>query len=612
MMENRGNFRSRPLKQFAFYKERKRLASIFLLAFLALFASRAVYLAVSDVEEFARQATRNTVSQRRLFAPRGLILDQEGRILADNRRSFTVLYTSYGTGVSRVERSLEDYLRQFPHSESDRTPRDLATDPRARRERIRLRRDLAIEATIPLLETPHLYPGLSLVPDDVRVYPFGESLAHLLGYLGPIAAGEAERFPRDRYRADDFVGRSGLEALFEDRLTGFPGVEELRRDARGRPLSEPEMLTDARPGADLHLTINAAWQEAAHQLLGRATGTLIVMDAQTGALRVLVSNPAYDPTRPGATEINGEPRSQFHRAVRGLYPPGSTIKPFSALAGWRVAFGDDERVTCTGSYRIPGWLQPIHCNVRTGHGIVNLREAIKVSCNVYFYEMAGKTGTSGIASACELFGFAEASAPDIPAEATGQAVAVGRDSLGEAVNISIGQGTFLATPLQVARAYAALATGRLPTPHVVDHFTWADGTVEHSDAPRRSRAVTIPAELRRVLLDGLDDAVNDPRGTAHKARFPREFHVLGKTGTAEIGGGHTDAWFAGFYPRENPRHVIVAHLERANAHGGEVAAPLARDLLMIIEGDLSVAENPTWETALDLINAQPGDFIPDP
>lgn len=613
MVESRGIFRSRPLKSFAFYHVRKRFASVLLLLGAFFLAARAVHLSVSDVEENVRQAARNTLTQRRLFAPRGLILDEQGRVLADNRRSWTVLYSSYGIGSAKLQASIEEYLRLFPlPGDAHTSVAELAADPRARRERLRLRRDLPLEATIPLLETPHLYPGLTIVPDDVRVYPFGESFAHLLGYLGPIESGETERFPRERYRSDDVVGRAGIEARFEEQLTGFPGIEEHRRDARGRPLAEPEIVTEARPGADLHLTINAEWQAAALQLLGTAVGTIIVMDAQTGALRVIVSNPAFDPLRPGAAENDGKPRSQFHRAVRGLYPPGSTIKPFTALAGWRQGFGDDEQVTCTGSHRIPGWLQPIHCNVRTGHGTVSLREAIKLSCNVYFYQMAERVGTRAIAQACAEFGFGAASGSDLPGEAAGQVHAVGRENLGEAVNISIGQGTFLSTPLQVVRAYAALATGKLPTPHVVGHWSWADGTVEESSAPRQSRPVAMPPELRQVLLDGLDDVVNDARGTAFKARFPRELHVLGKTGTAETGVANTDAWFVGFYPRESPHYVILALLDKADAHGGDVAAPLARDIVAILEGDLTVAENPTWVGAADLNAAEPGQFIPDP
>ncbi len=592
-------FRSRPLRAFPFFAPRRRGAQLALAVLAALLLARSGFIATARHASYTAEAERNPMTLRRLSAPRGQIYDADGNALTENRRCYSIECTVRQKLTNPSESDVDEILsplRELPRLRPLITP-DLEERTRQnlqRRTRFRLLSGLPQADIIPMLERPEAYPNLTAVPDFQRVYSAGLPLGLISGFTGPIPAEAAGSYPAPRYEPDDEVGRAGIESQFEDVLAGTPGVEERRQDARGRPLAPPSIKQPARPGGDVHLTLRATWQAEAYRLLAERKGSIVVVDLPEGAIRVLASYPSYDPARPAAASVpEGRETSHFNRALRGLYPPGSTFKPFvilgAANGGWDLA----TTMTCTGSVQIGGWARPFHCNVRSGHGPMDATRALAVSCNSYFYRIAADRGMEDVIALAREFGLGVPTGIELKGEAVGQLTTKGRPNPGEELNLSIGQGTMLCTVLQVARAYAGIALGKdVPPLHIVDRIVAADGSV--TQPPPRATALhpTWRPEARRVVLEGLARAVADPRGTASRAGFDPDWQVSGKTGTAEKTAGAQDAWFAGFYPRRDPRRVVVVHIEESEGHGGEEAAPVAAELIRFMESPAEVESGP--------------------
>ncbi len=521
----------------------------------------------------------NVESIRRLDYPRGNIWDGDGRLLATNRKTFSLRFSRYRVNDSRAREVLGRVRTLAGVPDHQRVEEILKTRPTWTLHT--LLDDAALSEVFVFEERLQDFPGIRVAESYKREYPFGSILAHVTGFVGKIQPQEVEIYRRPRYLPDADVGRSGLEKVFEDRLAGYPGREQHFRDARGRPIADSIVLEPSRPGEDLFLTLDATWQAEAMRLLAGHVGSVVVVDVETGGVRVLASRPTFDPVRPGAAEVDGESAGWLNRAIQGVYPPGSTLKPFALLAALEAGVPADRVYTCHGPWQPVGWLRPMWCAHRAGHGPLAMRGALASSCNVYFYELSADLGPDPLLAMVRRFGFGEATGIGLPGERTGQLAASDHPGEGETANLYIGQGTMLATPLQVARAYAALAAGgRLREMQLVRGVGFEDpGSLAPGDAASLRLS---PAHLA-VIHEGLHAATNRPEGTAYKARFPREWAVCGKTGTAENGRGGLDAWFAGFWPRTNPRHAFVVHVEDADGHGGDVAAPIARELIRFIE-----------------------------
>lgn len=564
------NYRSQPLSRFEHYP-RARLALILALAvpFLGICVQLG-RLTLAQGDQYSELAARNMESNVRLSSPRGNILDRKGRLLATNVRTFSVTFTPYGMRDTAAREVLNSMRPLIPDLDDNKIEAILAERPRWTRHRL-LRR--ASEGDIlPLIERAHEFPGVRLEQDFRREYPYPIEHSLLVGHVGRIPSGQEDRFVRPRYLPDDEIGRAGIEASLEDQLAGHPGRERLTRDARGRLLAAPELIEPARAGLDVQLTTDADLQQHAHQLLGAETGSIIVMDVKTGDLIVMASTPAYDPRRPWLTEIDGRKAGFLNLAARGLYPPGSTFKIVGASVALRSGMTPSDRLHCSGSHRIAGWQRPFWCNQRTGHGGVNLSDSLKYSCNSYYYQLAERLGPAVFVAEAERFGFSLPTGFQL-AERIGSLSDRDRMAPGESINFSIGQGKFLATPLQVVRSFAGVATGVLPIPRLVQSI----GGEAQPVAP--GTALDVPASTRTAITHGLARAVNEPGGTAFKAQIPRAWQVVGKTGTAENSSGGVDAWFAGFFPQDSPRWAFVVHIAGAGGHGGEIAGPIGREMI---------------------------------
>lgn len=580
-------YRSQPLGKSSHFASRAHASVIAVGVVLGVLALRTAYLTVVQGEDYRQQARANLVRNTRIDAPRGNIYDRNNLPLATNRRAYSITYSRYRRSETEINETLrrlselldEDYLAR----------KDEIMETRPAWTRHSLARRLSLADVVPIMERPDDFPGVRLHDDSVREYPLGPALAHITGFTGRITAEDVHLYQRPLYLPDDYVGRAGIERQYEAQLVGKPGRIRATRDARGALLDEPLISEEAAAGDDLVLAIDSAMQRAAIEGLGERTGSVVVMDLTNGDLLVLASTPVYDPARPGRQEIDGRPISQLHRAYRGTYAPASTFKLVSAAAILREGYTPDHRVHCDGSWQWPGWLRPFHCNVRSGHGALDLSSALKVSCNVYMYELAHAIGGDALMEEARAFGYASPTGIDMPGERAGQLHRAGSPpSGGELLNVSIGQGAILATPLQVATSFAVLASrdGLVPKPRVVSAFHPAgtDTRIEQETEFRETRPLL--QRHREALLEGMWRAANEPGGTAYGGgTFPRSWEICGKTGTAENGRGGVDAWFATVFPRSNPRYVAVAHIEDADAGGGEAAVPLLRPIIGMLHGE---------------------------
>jgi penicillin-binding protein 2 len=551
---------------------------------LAVVVVRLLMLQVVQGARYARLSDSNRIRRIVKPAPRGRILDRKGKTIADTRPSFTC--TAVPTELDSVTVQRLAALLDIPLADLQARLGPVAAYPSP----VTVKRNLSFEEVARLAENEFRLNGVQVRTDPLRSYLLGRSCAHAVGYVAE--ATEDELKADTALRRLDYVGRTGLEAEYEKLLRGRAGVEYAEVDARGQeigPLREkrPEPAT---PGKDLYLTLDADLQELAWRLTaGFDRAAVVGMEVKTGAVVCLVSRPAFDPALflgridpADWTALSGNPSKPFfNRAITSSYPPGSTMKPVVALAGLRrgVARADTRLQPCTGSLRYGN--RTFKC--WGVHGSVDLVEALAVSCNVYFYQLGQRVGLDSLCGYAGAIGMGQETAIDIPGEGDGnvpnrawldQRYGKSRWGAGSLLNFAIGQGEVLATPLQMAAVYAAIANdGIACQPHLLARADSAGRTVW--SATLESRALPMrPADIA-VVRQGLDRVVEYGTGTAARMR---EVTISGKTGTAQNPPRPDHAWFVGYAPSDDPQVVFAVLVENAG-HGGTVSAPIARQLV---------------------------------
>jgi len=455
----------------------------------------------------------------------------------------------------------------------------------------------------------HEFPDLAVESLPLRRYPWGQLAAHSLGHLGEVDEAELERRLQTGegrlYAPGDIIGKRGIERIYDAWLFGTKGRERYRVDAGGRVV---ELLNAQapRPGWDLKLALDLTLQQTAEQILADRRGAIVAVDPRNGGVRALASRPSFDPTlfvggigERAWRRLRDDPRHPLEfRPVRGVYPPGSTIKPFVAVAALAEGVIEpDEEIHCPGYYRVGR--RRFRCWKAAGHGNVDLYDAIVESCDTYFYEIGRRLGIEKLAEWFRHFGFGARTGVDLDGEKTGLVPdpAWKRRRTdepwqgGETVITAIGQGSLLATPLQLAHAYALLlGRGRAVPPHLRAGFLNTGRPAP--PRPPKPRAVTVPA-LRALpslapVTSALEGVVQDRDGTGRGAAL-RTVDVGGKTGTAQVvrqaergeeleGTLRDHAWFVGYAPVADPELIVVVLLEHGGS-GGRDAAPVARALL---------------------------------
>ncbi|HTO86440.1 MAG TPA: penicillin-binding protein 2 [Thermoanaerobaculia bacterium] len=577
---------------------RVEIARIVVGSVFALLATAYWYVQIVRADYYFTLSENNRMRSVKITAPRGYIFDRNGVPLVENEPAYDLqLYRREAKNLAGSQDFAVSVLQLSPDQVRARVERALrypefVAVPIA--ENLRLEEVAAVEARAPE------HPEFAVSVSQRRLYAHGIVAAHALGYLAEATAEQIKASP-DAYAMGDWIGQKGIEATYEPLLTGINGERHVVVDSHGREIAE-QGRTPAQPGQNLFTTLDLDLQRIAEDYFRERVGSVVAMDPRNGEILALVSSPAYDPnwfTR----RVTGEEWSRLlsdpnhplqNRAIQNTYSPGSTIKPFlayGALAGGLV--DPDARVFCPGHAEFFG--RTFHCHKKEGHGWVNLRDAIKVSCDVYFYNLGRRLGIDRIAEIGKGFGFGGPTGVDLQFEKSGlvpsEEWALTRRRArwypSETISVAIGQGPVLVTPLQLARALSGLVeAGRLPTPHL---FLAAQdartGTRLRYKAETKPGIEISPAKLQ-IVKNGMWAVLNEPGGTAYLSRVS-SVDAGGKTGTAQVVGRESGlaakgkyedhAWFMGFAPVEDPQMVVAVFVENGG-HGSSAAAPLAKAL----------------------------------
>lgn len=520
-----------------------------------------------------------------LEAPRGRIYDRKGRVIVSNRLSFD---------VQVIFRELKD-IEKTAALLSDITGIDrkvFSSRIEAAGERpfmpAKIAEDIEKDKAIRIEEATRDLPGVIVTTRPLRNYIYKDALSHVTGYLGKISETELRRYRAYGYHIQDFVGKDGLERTFNDYLRGTDGGLQVEVDSKGRQLRRLA-VKEPRKGKDLYLNIDLELQKFCHSLMKDKNGAIIAMDPSSGAVLALLSHPAFDPNvfvMPGnfkkvsAILNNRAAYPLLNRAISCTYPPGSVFKIVVAAAAVDSGKFDEKKTfSCNGRLRVGN--RVFKCWKEEGHGTQHITEAIKNSCNVFFYQLALFTGVDEISKYAFKLGMGRVTGIDLPGEAAGlvPTPAWKRKKFktawfkGETANYAIGQGYLLVTPIQIACMTSAVANGgKLAEPAVCER-------IEDIKFRRgKTQGTVLKKETLKVLKKGLRDVVNERRGTGLYARS-KKIIISGKTGTAQNPHGKPHAWFAGFAPFENPKICVVVFIE----HGGKGGLKPARFAGKIIE-----------------------------
>lgn len=551
-------------------------------------------------DDYARQAENNRQRSVPINASRGFILDRNGKLLAENEPSFTLLL--YRRETKDVEASLrfvsgllgrpiEELRRRVERS---RTSYDFVP--------VVLDDDLSV-AEVGAVEAHALeHPEFVVQTTERRVYTQGTVTAHLLGHLGEATPGQlAAR--AGRVRSGEAIGQKGIEAAYQDLLAGTTGLRTFVIDSFGREVAELDRV-DPLPGNTLVLNVDLDLQKIADDYFRDKVGTAVVLDPNTGEILALVSAPAFDPNlfsrRMSRAEwesiVGNEDHPLQNRAIQNVYSPGSVWKAFVAYAALTNGIDASETAHCPGFATFYG--RRFRCH--GVHGTVDLPTALQVSCDVWFYNAGRRLGVDALAEAARTFGFGRPSGVDLVPEKSGNvpstawSLAARKHAWypGETISVSIGQGPLLVSALQTARAFAGLANrdGALPVPHLFRIGEHVRSGRRVAYRPPVTERVPYPPGVRETIVEGLWRVVNRPGGTAYRYHVPG-LDVCGKTGTVQVVSQkeakkthllpeklRDHAWFAAFAPKDDPKVVAVVFVENG-MHGSSAAAPLAMRLI---------------------------------
>lgn len=567
---------------------RIRVLAAFFLVWAGVIVATLWYMQVVKGEEYMESAVRNRIRLVRIPAPRGLIRDRHGVVLADNRPSFDLVANP--TEIEQRDRLLNQLSRVL-HIPEEQLGARLDLFRERPFEPVRLAADIGIEAATVLKEKGPELAGVEVQVNPVRHYPYGPAAVHLLGYVGQVSPAELARLKELGYRAQDDIGKMGVEEAYDGYLRGQSGEEQVQVNAR---LFRDRVLGRRDPvaGNDLVLTVDIRAQLILDELLEEWRGAAVLLDPAAGDILALVSHPSFDPnrlTRPvrraDAEEVFNRPDAPLlNRVLAGEYPPGSPFKLVVALAGLDSGIANRGTVyDCPGVFTLGR--SAFRCWRPEGHGPLDLQEAIKNSCNVYFYHLGLELGIDRLEEMSLRLGLGEPSGIEIRGESGGlvpgrswKREQFGRTWYpGDTVNLSIGQGYLLVTPIQMAGLGAAIAgRGTLYRPRLVSAIVSPAGEVVREEAPELRRKIDLPPGAWEEILAGMRRVVNEEGGTGRLAAHP-SVPIAGKTGTIQVGSPPeygTHAWFLALAPADRPRLVLVILLEDAES-GGQSVAPVA-------------------------------------
>jgi len=571
----------------------ERLNYLWLLAYGAalVFLLRLINLQVLMASRYREIADKNRTQIIAQTAPRGRIFTSDGIAVATNKPSFSLVYFPGRLKTNSETDALASGLARQLALPYEALRNTLFKSARMETP-VRLAENLSSKTMLSLSELKTIYPGVDIIVEARRFYPFGAYLSHLIGYIGKMDACEWSRRGKDKnYHMDSRVGKTGLEKIYEKELKGRDGGIYLEVDSRGR-LSRKLESRECLPGADIYLTINSKAQAAAEEgLAASATGkgAVVALDPRSGAVLALVSMPDYDPNMFAAYQEDRDQQElknlpEFNVALQGTYPPGSPFKIIVAAAlleTGKVSIG--ETFNCPGYYDAGS--RKFKCWQKKGHGKMAFLDGLAHSCDVYFYNVALRVGPLNIEKAARQFRLGTATGIPLPGEKSGNVFGPSNRAaqksywfIGDTLNLAIGQGETLVTPVQMALVMSAVANGGIfYRPYYVDKIVKGQGPALYRGRAEELSRLNFKDSTWDLLRQGLKQVVGE--GTGQAAQISG-IEVYGKTGTAQNPQGRDHAWFVAYASMPGrSSEVAVSVLVEHGEHGASAAAPIAKAVI---------------------------------
>ncbi|WP_416677517.1 penicillin-binding protein 2 [Candidatus Pseudothioglobus sp. Uisw_016] len=602
-MEKIGNIK----REKIVFKSRVIFSAIIMLSITLILIVRLFNLQVTNHEYYVEEALGNQMQNLPITPIRGDILDRNGKILATNEFSYILTITPEKvTNLNETLIGLE-ISDLITYEDIKQFNKNLSRFKKF--HNIPIKFNLS-ESSVASFLVNNQQSGVEIEPYFHRVYPYGESSAHLIGYVSSISKKDKSNYDKKNYNGTNFVGKTGIEKQYENLLHGQSGIKQIERNVAGR-IVDTKIITPSVAGQDIYLNIDIELQLKAESLLGDSRGVIALINVKDGSVLSLVSTPSFNPNwfvnGISAERYNELTSNQnfplFDRSIKGLYPPGSTIKPMVALAGLELNnITIKDSTFCPGYYKLNNYSRKFNDWKRTGHGKVDVIEAIAQSCDVFFYDLAFNMGIDQIHDSLSYFQFGKKTGIDLPGELGGilpsrEWKKINKNEpwyRGETLITGIGQGFMTTSPLQLALATAAIANkGQLLMPQVMMHSQSKNGDLFEEQTLKSSQIPIKDINNWELIIEAMKQTVYGKFGTAKRLNNKLKYSLAGKTGTAQVFGLDPEeeyiaenieeklrdhALFTGFAPIEDPQVAIAIIVENAGS-GSSKAAPLARELL---------------------------------
>ncbi|MGE5615614.1 MAG: penicillin-binding protein 2 [Bacillota bacterium] len=597
-------------RELIVFRHRLLISGFFILAAFAVLVGRFTWLQVVQREYYHTLAEANRISVVPVVPNRGLILDRNGQVLAANYSAYTLEITP--SKVGNVERAIDELAQVIEIAPRDRRRFHKLQEESKNFESLPIKTRLTEEEVARFAVNRYRFPGFDIKARLFRSYPQGEVASHAIGYIGRINDADLKHIDdlglAANYKGTDHIGKLGIEGAYEKELHGITGSEQVEVDAGGRAI---RALARSEPvsGNTLVVTIDLKLQKIAEEAFQEYRGALVALDPSNGEVLALVSKPGFDPNLfvdgidpQNWDALNNSPDKPLNdRALRGQYPPGSTIKPFMALAALEAKKRSPEyAISDPGYFTLAGVAHRYRDWKKEGHGLVNMHKSIVISCDTYYYGLAAEMGIDVIHDFLTRIGFGAKTGIDIEGELQGLVPSQEwkwqrfkqKWFAGDSVSVGIGQGYLLATPVQLAAAVSAIANGGTPVhPHLLKGIENSATHELREAASNNGASLGIKPENLKIVRDAMVD-VTKPGGTAARAGQGATYAIAAKTGTAQVIGMkqgekydakqvkeqfRDHALFIAYAPADNPK-LAMAILVENGGHGGDTAAPIAREI----------------------------------
>ena len=590
------------------FSNRMMLAFIFVVFFALVLILRLFNLQITHYDYYTEEALGNQMRTLPITPTRGKIFDRNGKVLATNQLAYKLTLTPENLTHDEAKTLLT--LEQLGFINDN----DIKAYHKNRKRykkfhNIPLKHNLR-EAYVAKFLVSNQFAGVEIEPYFHRIYPYNDSSVHAIGYVSRMNKRDKEIYDKKNYLGTSFVGKTGIEKQYETLLHGINGVKQIERNVTGRVI-DTKIIQPPEAGQDLYLSIDLDMQQKAESLLQGKRGSIVVIDVTNGEVLTLVSTPIYNPNWfvNGISHKNynqlqtSKDIPQLNRAIQGLYPPGSTVKPMVALAGLEEGvITKHSKVFCPGYYKLPNVKRKFNDWKRTGHGLVDMKDSIAQSCDVFFYRLADKMGIDSLHDNLTFFNFGSKTGIDIPGEHGGILPSktwkkINKDEpwyRGETLIVGIGQGFMTSSPLQLAVATAVLSNkGRLFQPKILKNIRLPNQLIKEVSQKVYTQIPIKNIQNWEDVIEGMRQTIYAPKGTARRLNKGLTYTLAGKTGTAQVFGLDAEeqyiaanlderlrdhALFTGFAPVNNPKIAIAVIVENAGS-GSSKAAPLAREVL---------------------------------